>query len=269
MGRISIYIALFFGGVSLVPLVHGQEIRDVSPLIEVTAPQDYCITMMADFPNDDMLPRYQFFRLTQNLTEDITPELKRVFVQYGDNGIAENTPILEIIEDMANPVLRQAAPEIVTTYMGQLVKFADLCGPFISGQVDSLQAFNPTFSDGDIVIQEDALYLRQILSDSLFRLGADQDVVYGQAVTDYANALVKTRDDIEYTAFVDDIDDLEALYLDDLDGRLARSNDIINQEIDREILGDSIALSDSMNKDVKNKAKQERIYTLYRILGGR
>jgi len=213
-----------------------------------------------------MQPRYQFFRLTQYLAEDVSPELRSVFVEYGDQNIAANTPILEIIEDMANPVLRQAAPEIVTAYMGQLIKFSDVCGPYISGQVDSLRAFNSTFEEGDVVIREDALYLRQILSDSLFRLEANQDVIYGTAVGDYAAALVKTRDDIEYTAFVDDINDLESLYLDDLDGRLARSNDIINQEVDREVLGDSVALSDSMNKDLKRKAKQERIYTLSRIL---
>jgi hypothetical protein len=239
------------------------EVLPATPAIQT---QDYCISMMSDFPSDDHLPRYQFFRLTEELSRDVTPELRQLLTQYGEKDIQPNTPILEIIEAMANPVLRQAAPEIVVAYMGQLMDFSDSCAPFISGQVNSLQAFDGSLVDGDVVIMEDALYLRQILSDSLSRLDADQDPYLGYAAAQYANDLVRTRDDIEYTAFVDDIDNLEALYMEDLDGRLARSNDIINSEIDREALGDAITLSDDMNDDLRRKSKEERIYTLLRIL---
>ena len=56
--------------------------------------------------------------------------------------------------------------------------------------------------------------------------------------------------------------------MEDLDGRLARSNDVINSEMDREILGDSIALARQMNEDAKKKARQDRLYRLLRLFGG-
>ena len=77
-----------------------------------------------------------------------------------------------------------------------------------------------------------------------------------------------TRDDVEFTTFESELGELEALYMDDLDGRLKRSNDLINEEMDREVLGDSVALSDSMIEAEKKKAKERQLYTLYRILGG-
>jgi len=58
--------------------------------------------------------------------------------------------------------------------------------------------------------------------------------------------------------------------MNDLDGRLARSNDVINSEIDTEIMGDAIQLSETMNEDAKEKAKQDRLYRLMRLfVGGR
>ena len=56
--------------------------------------------------------------------------------------------------------------------------------------------------------------------------------------------------------------------MEDLDGRLARSNDVINSEMDREILGDSIQLSDDMTDAARERARQERLYRLLRIFGG-
>lgn len=250
----------------------GLDVQAEPQRLEYLAPisaqsQDFCITMMADFPNDNHIPRYQFFRLTEELAQDATYDFKRALAAYNDADIPANTPILEIIEAIANPILRQAAPEIVTTYMGQLIEFSQTCNTFISGQIKSLKAFDPTLADSDGVIREDALYLRQILLDSLSRLGAIEDPAFSYAVADYERGLVRTRDDIEYTSFVFEIDDIEALYMEDLDGRLARSNDLINKEINRETLGDAVALSEDMNEDLKRKGDQDTVYTLLQILG--
>jgi len=231
---------------------------------------DYCINKMAEFPSDDHEIRYQFFRLTEEMARDVTPDFRNALHKYSDQDISSDRPLLEAIEDIANPVLRQAAPEITIASMAHVIDFATLCKSAIAGQVSSLQAYDNALNDVDFnaVIVEDALFLRQILSDSLFRLGADEDPLYRPSVTHYASALVTTRDEVEFTTFEAELDDLEALYMDDLDGRLKRSNDIINEEMDREILGDSVALSDSMNKAEKEKAKQRQLYTLIRILGG-
>lgn len=242
--------------------------QDVSVL---NADPDYCINALAGFPNDDVDARYQFLRLTEELGRDITPEFRAAATAYGDGDIEIGTPMLDVIEDIANPVLRQAAPQITVSSISYVTDFATICAPFITGQIDSLRAFDPALANAEFnaVIAEDALFLRQIFSDSLHRLGADQDPAYAAAVAEYANALIITRDAVEFSTFEAELDELEILFMTDLDGRLARSNDMINEEIDQEILGDSIALSDSLSKAASERAKQERIYTLFRIMGGR
>ena len=110
--------------------------------------------------------------------------------------------------------------------------------------------------------------MRQILSESLSRLGAETDPIWAGAAKTYARSLVAQRDAVEFSAFETDIAELETLFMEDLDGRLARSNDVINSEMDREILGDAIQVSDDMNEAALEQAKQERIYRLFRIFGG-
>jgi hypothetical protein len=80
---------------------------------------------------------------------------------------------------------------------------------------------------------------------------------------------IASRDAVEFTAFVSEVDELEALYMTDLDGRLKRSNDMINEEMDLEVLGDAVGLSNSMDAAAAKRAKQERILSLIRIMGGR
>jgi len=154
--------------------------------------------------------------------------------------------------------------------MNYLVDFAAVCDVYITGQTDSLIAFDPALGNPEMntAIAEDALFLRQILSESLSRLGADQDAVWGNAAQSYSSSLVAQRDAVEFAAFETDIAELETLFMDDLDGRLARSNDVINSEMDREILGDAVKISDDMNEAARKRAKQERLYNLIRILGG-
>jgi len=276
----SLTSLVLFLGVSLAAYpAFAQSVQPVSvdntPIVSSASKSgginpDYCINKMAEFPSDDHEIRYQFFRLTEEMARDVTPDFRNALHKYRDQDISSDRPLLEAIEDIANPVLRQAAPEITIASMAHVIDFATLCKSAITGQVSSLQAYDNALNDVDFnaVIVEDALFLRQILSDSLFRLGANEDPLYQTSVTQYANALVTTRDEVEFTTFEAELDDLEALYMDDLDGRLKRSNDIINEEMDREILGDSVALSDSMNKAEKEKAKQRQLYTLIRILGG-
>lgn len=231
---------------------------------------DYCINIMASFPTEDHEIRYQFFRLTEEVGRDITPNFRQALDKYGDKRVAQNNSMLEAIEEIANPVLRQAAPEITIANMVHVIDFASICEPVITGQINSLKAYDTALEDVafNAVIIEDALFLRQILSDSLFRVGANEDPLYRDSISQYANALVKTRDEAEFTSFEAELGDLETLYMNDLDGRLKRSNDIINEEMDRETLGDAVALSDSLNEAERRKAKERQIFSLIRILGG-
>lgn len=253
--------------------ISDSEITDleITDLIDQNSiDPDYCINTLADFPTDDHERRYQFFRLAEEMARDVTLDLRAALLKYGDEPVAPGSSVLGVIENIANPVLRQAAPQITVSNMAYVIDFAKICEPFISGQINSLVAYDGALTNVEFnaVIVEDALFLRQILSDSLFRLGANEDLQYSASVAEYAQALVTTRDEVEFTTFESELGDLEALYMEDLDGRLKRSNDMINEELDREVMGDSLALSDSMNRAERKKAKERQLYTLYQILGG-
>lgn len=231
--------------------------------------QDFCISVITGFPNDDQVSRYQFFKLTDELAVDADPEFVRALQAYQGDPLPTDIPVLDVIETIANPVLRQAAPEIVVASMHHLIDFNQKCDPYLVGQISSLTAFDATLKDSDIVIAEDALYLRQILLDSLSRLGVDNSAVHKTAALNYSNALVRSRDAIEFQAYEDDVSDVEAIFMNDLDGRLARSNDIINSEIDREAFGDAVTLSNDLIADLKRKEKEQGLRTLSRILNRR
>ena len=232
--------------------------------------QDRCIAQMAEFPTDDPTARYQFFQLVSDVAYGADNDARAMFNHYGQPAIESGTPVLSVIEDIANPVLRQAAPEVIVSSMNYLVDFAQTCDVYITGQTDSLTAFDPTLSNPELktAIVEDALFLRQILSESLSRLGADKDGQWAGSTARYSQSLVQQRNAVEFAAFETDIAELETLFMDDLDGRLARSNDVINSEMDREILGDSITLAKDLNEAAKEKARQDRLYRLLRFFGG-
>jgi len=238
------------------------------PAVTLTAEQtEQCVVMMSGFPDDSPESRYVFFRLSQELAKDVSPELSVLMARY----MAENEtrrlpagwPMIDVIEDIADPVLRQAAPAQTVASMSHIAYFDALCGPFVQGQVDSLLAFDPDLADTDIVIREDALYLRQILSEALDRLGGGDN----NAAQAYAASLVTERDDIEYVGFVDEVDELEALFMGDLDTKLSRSNDAVNESVDVEAFQDAATLARDMDAQAREKAQQERLYSLVRILG--
>ena len=232
--------------------------------------QDQCIAQMATFPTDDALVRYQFFKLMQDTAYGADGPMQALLDHYGQPAIPQDTPVLEVIEDVANPVLRQAAPEIIVSSMNHMIGFAVDCEVFISGQMESLQAFDATLLNPEFnaVITEDALYLRQILTESLDGVGATEDTQWSWVAETYSTSLIAQRDALEFAAFETDIAELETLFMNDLDGRLKRSNDTINAEMDREILGDSVRISNDLNEAARQKAKQERLYRLIRLFGG-
>ena len=247
--------------------------QDARTTLQAAPSQDFCISVMAGFPQDDgtkesLTPRYQFYKLVQHMAVDATDDFSAAMTHYIVDDIDPETPAIDIIEAIANPVLRQAAPELAVANMAHLIDFAQTCETYINGQITSLTAFNPTLAEDDLIIQEDALYLRQILSDSLSRLGADAHPTYARATQSYSGSLIIARDNIEFASFETELEDLEALYMTDLDGRLARSNDMINSEINRETLGDAISLADDMNSQARRRQKEEQIRTLFRILNG-
>lgn len=232
--------------------------------------QEKCITIMNGFPDNGHETRYQFFKLSQELAKDVDPTFRAAIDFYGDYNVTPETPIMDVIENIANPVYRQAAPEITVGNMGYLIDFALDCDSYLNGQIESLEAFddNLTQSDFETIIGEDALFMRQILSDSLFRMGGQEHEVFGPSVRAYADNLVRARDTIEFASFENQMANLEATYMNDLDGRLARSNDVINNEMDREALAYALEITNDLNEQAKLEARRKSMRILQLILGG-
>lgn len=245
-------------------LASGERARSAEPV------QEKCITIMNGFPNSGHEGRYQFFKLTRALADDVDPMMRSAIDFYGDSNVTYQTPVVEVIENIANPVYRQAAPEITIGNMGYLIDFALDCESYLTGQIESLEAFdnNLTQADFDVVIGEDALFMKQILSDSLFRLGGQSHEIFGPYVQAYANNLVRARNNVEYASFDAQLANLEAVYMNDLDGRLARSNDVINNEMDREAFANALEIANDLNEQAKLQTKQRALQTLSRILNG-
>ena len=251
--------------VCIVP-AHGQDTPPELTQIEA-ANQEHCITVLTGFPDTNHQERYQFFRLVQLMGADATPEFRAAIRAFGDGTVAADTPIIDVIDVISNPVLRQAAPEIAVSHMGHLIEFSQTCGDFLAGQTDSLSVYDSGLNEVGFnqVIAEDALFLRQVLADALYRQNADSDPVHSGVVIGYARSLVLARNDIEFAGFDSEVDQIEALFLNDLDGRLARSNDIINNEMSAESIAAAISLSRDLNKSAAEKATQERQRDLLRI----
>ncbi|HHI88372.1 MAG TPA: hypothetical protein ENK01_00330, partial [Hellea balneolensis] len=108
----------------------------------VSAKQDFCIHVMSGFPQSDQAVRYQFFRLSHSIARDATPEFRQLLSHYASTRISDTTPVRKVIEGMANPVLRQAAPKLVVAQSAWLIGFAKDCQAQIDGQIAALQAWD-------------------------------------------------------------------------------------------------------------------------------
>ena len=249
--------------------------QDQRPILsaELAARQEGCLVMMSGFPDNGPVARYQFFRLVEEMALSATPELMQLIAYNTTGDVAPGTPIVTIIEEIANPVLRQAGPDLILGHTSYLIGFAQNCDTYIAGQVQALQSLDavasisadPAFEE---VIAEDALYLRQIFTDALYRLDLHESGAQGEAVAAYSESLAQRRDDIEFARFESEIGDLEELYLGDLDQRLLMSNDMINGEMDQSATSSSVALSDDMNEAAREKHRENMLQTIAAILFG-
>jgi len=265
----TVLLSLFAVSLSATSAIAQDPVPSDAPTLALAnaADQERCITIMSGFPDTNYEERYQFFRLIEDMGADATPAFRRALAEYGEGDIAPDAPITAVIEAISNPVLRQAAPEIAVGQMGHLIEFSKICEAFIAGQVNSLEAYDTALGAADFntVIGEDALFLRQVVADALYRLEADKDPTHSDAVITYARSLIRARNNIEFSNFESEVDEIEALFLSDLDGRLARSNDIINGDMSPESIASAIALSDDLNESTRKQAREQRQRNILRI----
>lgn len=247
--------------------------RDEVPVLSqaAAAAQEVCLTQMTGFSDTAPVARYQFFRLVEELALGSDDEMRATLAHYAGGQVDAARPVREVIEAIADPVMRQAVPSLTVAQMRHLIEFAHRCRPYVDGQIASLEAFDPALESAAFneIVAEDALYLRQILTDALYRLGADGDARFGLAVARYSDSLVRRRDDIEYAAFESDISELETLFMGDLDQRLALSNDMVNGEMDAGVTSASVSLADDMNEAARQQQRERMLRTLFQILNGK
>lgn len=251
------------------PRVSGEVVEARVLLDAETAQrQQFCLERMSGFPVNDPAGRYQFFILTETVGMDVDAATMQSLQHFGQPALPPDVPIVEVIEGIANPVTLQAQPSLTVAQTVALIDFAQTCEPYIRGQIESLAAIEPSFSDPtfNVTIREDALYLRQMAGEALARLDAHTDPVHGVTIAGYDASLLYLRNEIEFSAFESELGDLEGLYLADLDQKLALVNDQINGDMDREVLDSSIMISKDMSEASEKERRRRMTQTLFRIL---
>ena len=220
--------------------------------------------MMEGFPNDSLASRYQFYRLIQDMGRGMTDDVREAIDAFGAGTVPNDAPVMDTIEQITNPVLRQAAPGATVAQLGHLISFSTECADFIDGQVTGLAAADPSLRESafNLAIGEDALFLRQILLDSLYRLGADMDPQHGAVIASYQRGLVSLRDDMEFAAFDAELAELEALAMGDLGDRL----DVANASVNDGMYEDSTTSAVRLAKDMSDAARRDSQQRMARIL---
>jgi hypothetical protein len=199
--------------------------------LEIPALNDFCATQMTSLAGGTLSGRHQLFVLLSEAGRGADEDLIDVLDAYGVGQVDPSTPLLQVVEDIANPVLLQAAPNATVGQMAHLIRFSQECGLILDGQIAALEATSPDLANGVYkqAIGEDAIFLRSMLLDALYRLNADSDPVHGQAVAAYQRDLVGQRDDIEFAAFDAELAALEEEFTGDLDKRLDLANTSIGE----------------------------------------
>lgn len=230
---------------------------------------EICIQQMAGFPDSSPQARYQFYRLVQASAVGADAGLLDALAAYGGGGISADTPMIETVEEIANPVMRQAAPQLIVAQMAHLIGFAQDCAPYIDGQVRAYVATDPGLADPQYnrEIGEDALFLRSVLLDTLYRLEADADPHFGAAVSRYQRSIVTQRDEIEFAAFDSELAELEAIALGDLGDRLDMANASVNDTLDQGQLDAAIGLSRDMSEAYQRESRARMAQVFIEILG--
>lgn len=250
------------------PILSETTVRSVVPE-DLPVANERCIQQMAGFPDSSPQARYQFYRLVQASAVGADAGLLDALTAFDGGGIPADTPIIETVEEIANPVMRQAAPQLIVAQMAHLIGFAQDCAPYIDGQVRAYVATDPSLADPQYnrEIGEDALFLRSVLLDTLYRLEADTDPHHGMAVARYQRSIVTQRDEIEFAAFDSELDELETLALGDLGDRLDMANASVNDTLDQGQLDAAVGLSRDMSEAYQRESRARMAQVFIDILG--
>lgn len=201
---------------------------------DIPVASDFCIAQMTALPDGSLAGRHQFFTLVKETAHGAGPAFQEALAAYGEGQVPDGTAMMDVVEAIANPVTRQAMPELTVAQTAYLIRFASECETALNGQIAALEATNPDLANGlyQQAMGEDALFLRATLLDALYRLSADSDPQHGATIAAYQRDLVAQRGDIEFAAFDAEIDEIEAMLSGDLGKRLTLSNEQVAESGD-------------------------------------
>lgn len=213
------------------PVVEVETAEIEPETLELPQANEFCIDQMTALSDGTLEGRHKLFVLVREAGRGADPAFLAALEDFQAGEVDRETPVLQVVEDIANPVLLQAAPGVTVSQMGFLISFSAECSLFLDGQIDALEATSPGLANGVYkqAIGEDAMFLRSMLLDALYRLNADGDAEHGQTIAAYQRDLVRQRDDIEFAAFDAQLAALEDEFASDLDERLDLSNTTVGQ----------------------------------------
>ncbi|MEL6661449.1 MAG: hypothetical protein AAFO57_01505 [Pseudomonadota bacterium] len=230
----------------------------------------FCATQMISLADASLEGRHQFYVLVREAGRGANNGFLEALDAFGAQQISRETPVLQVVEDTANPVLLQAAPAATVSQMAYLIGFSNECADLLEGQIVALEATSPGLASGTYkqAIGEDAMFLRSMLLDALYRLNADSDPRHGQAIAAYQRDLVDQRDDIEFAAFDAELAALEDEFAGDLDRRLDLANTAVGENAEAVDAKGAAAVARALSDVQRAEANQRMARILAEVLNG-
>lgn len=229
---------------------------------------DLCIRMMAGFPDESLVNRYQFYRLIDMMEDGADSGVNAALEHFGAKNSLGQETVVDVVRNLSDPVMLQSAPRYTVGNAAQLIEYAQQCRPFISAQIASIEVAEPSVTDPlfEEQLAEDAVYLRALVVQSLESVSAQIHPVHGPAVLRYQNATVNIRNEAEFVGFAAELDSLSLETLVELDEKLVLHQDVIEDDIDKEVVSSSNQMVQSMNQSSKEESDRKVNYIMWRIL---
>lgn len=229
---------------------------------------EFCAGMMAGFPDDSLINRYQFFRLIQSMKAGVDSDMRAAFTHYGEKTDMGQTGVVETIENLSDPVVLQSSPAYALTNASHLIRYAEDCSPFIASQISSIEFAEPSVTEAAMeeVLAEDAVYLRALVMESLESLSAQNHPIYGPATERYEGATIYIRNEGEFIGFEAELEALTNDTIAEIDDKLALHLQMVEGDIDKETVSTSSDMLESMNRTSKQESHRGVYETLFRIL---
>lgn len=229
---------------------------------------EYCLSVMAGFP-DDAQSRFTFYHLVELLHEGADPGIYASLDAYSSDSVAAETPVVDVLDYIANPVMRQALPGSVLAHLNHLVKFDRKCGAFIQSQKQTLAVVDPSVMHRDFrgSVLQDALFLRQVMIEAFYQMSAHEDPVHREAVLSLGRSADALRANKNVEAFGEELDELlDEVLLEYNDLRENQRFAVLDDSLQREQVRSDQEMLNQMNKGARTQGYENIAQTIFTML---